>query len=214
MAAMSMKNPQRGVTLIELAVVMVITAILLAQASPLFAAWTQNVQIRTATESIQNGLQLARSEAIRRNRSVMFWLTSSGNAPANPQTANWLVGCMNPIGAGVQPEAAGDCPGTQTSATPTAYNWIQMQTAAAQGTTNPQVTAVDANGNAANNVTFNSLGLVTGNSDGSTSIVQIDVANPSVRADLVRPLRVTVSGGGIRMCDPFLSLANDPRGCQ
>ena len=202
-----MKTRQRGVTLIELAVVLAIVAILLSQASSYFAAWTQNAQIRTATESIQNGLQLARSEAIRRNRSVMFWLTST----ATPKPADWLVGCSTPVGAGVQPEAAGDCPGSHTTGgTPTAYNWIQRQLAADQQTALAQVTITPAN---ATNVTFNSLGLVTTNTDGSNSITQIDIAIPSLPSGTARPLRVTVSGGQIRMCDPALNPANDPRGC-
>src|ERR1700758_790804 len=112
-----MRTISRGVTLIGLAVVLAVVGILLSQAAPLFSAWTQNVQIRTATESIQNGLQLARSEAIRRNRSVMFWLTST----VNPKAADWLVGCMNPLnsnGAGPVAEAPGDCPGSATGAAP------------------------------------------------------------------------------------------------
>jgi type IV fimbrial biogenesis protein FimT len=204
-----MKRHQQGVTLIELAVVLAIVAILLSQAGSYFAAWTQNAQIRTASESIQNGLQLARSEAIRRNRSVMFWLTST----ASPQPADWLVGCKTPVGAGVQPEATGDCPGTHTSAAPTAYNWIQRQLASDQQTSLAQVTAVDSGGAAATNVTFNSLGLVTLNDDGSNSIVQIDVNIPSLPTSAARPLRVTISGGQIRMCDPALSPTTDPRGC-
>jgi type IV fimbrial biogenesis protein FimT len=207
-----MKAVSRGVTLIELAVVLAVVAILLSQAGPLFSAWTSNVQIRTAAESIQNGLQLARAEAIRRNRSVMFWLTSA----ANPLTADWLVGCMNPVntnGKGPVAEAPGDCPGSATGATP--FNWIQYQTAAAQQTTLPQVTAVDANGNATQVLTFNSLGMVlASNLDGSTPIAQITVSIPSMPASLARPLQVRVGGGQIRMCDPHLSLASDPRGCQ
>ncbi len=207
-----MKNRQRGVTLIELAVVLVVVAILFSKAAPFFSAWTQNVQIRTATESIQNGLQLARAEAIRRNRSVMFWLTST----ANPQQADWLVGCMNPLnsnGPGPVPEAPGDCPGASTGTASSTWNWIQRQTAAAQQTATPQVTAVDSNGAATSVVTFNSLGIVASNIDGSTSISRIDVAIPSMPTANARPLRVTVSGGDIRMCDPNLNPANDPRGC-
>jgi type IV fimbrial biogenesis protein FimT len=208
-----MKTISRGVTLIELAVVLAIVAVLLSQAAPQFAAWTQNVQIRTSTESIQNGLQLARSEAIRRNRNVMFWLTST----ANPKAADWLVGCMNPInsnGPGPVAEAPGDCPGAHTAWAQSQWNWIQYQTATAQQTSAPQVTAVDANGNATAVVTFNSLGMVlAANFDGTTPIAQIDVAIPSMPASLARPLRITASGGQIRMCDPNLTLANDPRGC-
>ena len=65
---------QSGVTLIELMITIVIVSILLTVALPNFGAWIQNTQIRTATESIQNGLQLARAEAVRRNEPVDFIL--------------------------------------------------------------------------------------------------------------------------------------------
>jgi type IV fimbrial biogenesis protein FimT len=202
-----MKTFSRGVTLIELAVVLAVVAILFAQAAPSFSAWVHNAQIRTATESIQNGMQLARAEAIRRNRSVMFWLTSS----ATPPQADWLVGCMNPLnsgGAGPVAEAAGDCPGSSTGAAP--FNWIQRQAAADQQTALPQLQITPAG---ANNVTFNSLGMVIPNLDGSASITRIDVTDPSMSSALARPLRVTVSGGQVRMCDPHLNPTTDPRGC-
>jgi len=61
----------------ELMIAIVIMGILMAGAAPLFSSWMQNSQIRTAAESVQNGLQLARSEAARANASVSF--TLSGN---------------------------------------------------------------------------------------------------------------------------------------
>ena len=202
-----MKTLSRGVTLIELAVVLAVVAILFAQAAPSFSAWVHNTQVRTATESIQNGMQLARAEAIRRNRSVMFWLTSA----ATPPQADWLVGCANPVGTGSVPEAAGDCPGWSTGGVvaPNGY-YIQRQAAADQQTALPQVAITPAG---ANNVTFNSLGMVTLNVDGSAPITRIDVTDPSIPTASARPLRVTVSGGQIRMCDPNLSPTADPRGC-
>ncbi len=203
----TMKTLSRGVTLIELAVVLAVVAILFAQAAPSFSAWVHNSQIRTATESIQNGMQLARAEAIRRNRSVMFWLTSA----ATPPQADWLVGCASPpAGAPSVPEAAGDCPGSDTTFGPT--YWIQRQAAADQQTALPQLTITPAN---ATNVTFNSLGMVVVNVDGSASITQILVTDPSISGTLARPLQVRVSGGQIRMCDPSPNLtpATDPRAC-
>ena len=59
-----------GFTLIELMITIVILAILLYVALPNFAVWMQNTQIRTAGEAILNGMQLARTEAIRRNVNV------------------------------------------------------------------------------------------------------------------------------------------------
>lgn len=63
-----------GFTLIELMLTIIITAILLTLAMPSFNAWIQNSKIRTATEAVLNGLQLARAEAVRRNEYVRFVL--------------------------------------------------------------------------------------------------------------------------------------------
>jgi type IV fimbrial biogenesis protein FimT len=203
-----MKSLQRGVTLIEVVVVMVIFAILFAKAAPSFSAWLRNVQIRTAAESMQNGLQLARAEAIRRNRSVIFWLTA-------PPASDWLVGCVNPSGNGAQPEAAGDCPGQHpANGVPamdgTHFYWIQREAAAAQQTASPQISMP----NGATYVTFNSLGLAGAtNSDGTPGITEIDVTDPALATTLARPLHVIVNGGQIRMCDPALNSTTDPRGC-
>lgn len=205
-----MKTLQRGVTLIELVIVMAIFAILYGLAAPSFSAWMINVQIRTASESIQNGLQLARAEAIRRNAPVYFWLTSA----ANPPTADWMVGCSNPVGAGTQPEVAFDCPGMSTQLVAPAggppYNWIQLTSAAGQQTAIPQLTTTPGGSNV---VTFNSVGMVTANLDGSAPLqkIHVDVAAGNATT---RPLEVWISGGQIRMCDPNLALAADPRGCQ
>lgn len=82
---------QGGVTLIELMIAIIIVSILLTIALPNFSAWIQNTQIRTATESIQNGLQLARAEAVRRNEPVSFilgagsgWTVSTVAVPGTP----------------------------------------------------------------------------------------------------------------------------------
>ena len=57
---------QSGVTLIELVVGLAVFAILLGIAIPNFSTFIQNSKIRTSAEAIQNGLSLARVEAVRR----------------------------------------------------------------------------------------------------------------------------------------------------
>jgi type IV fimbrial biogenesis protein FimT len=80
-----MKNA--GFTLIELMITIVILAILLYVALPNFAVWMQNTQIRTAGEAILNGMQLARTEAIRRNVNVELRMdVSSGWTAVVPGT--------------------------------------------------------------------------------------------------------------------------------
>jgi type IV fimbrial biogenesis protein FimT len=73
------KATQRGFTLIELLVGLAIFGILIVSALPSYTAWIQNTKIRNAAESVQNGLQLARSEAVMRNTNVQFVFgTNSG----------------------------------------------------------------------------------------------------------------------------------------
>lgn len=63
-----------GFSLIELLIGIVIMAILMSLAAPSFRTWLQNSQIRNAAESVQNGLQRARAEAVGRNANVEFVL--------------------------------------------------------------------------------------------------------------------------------------------
>jgi len=64
-----------------------VLSILLALAAPSFSVWMQNTQIRTAADAMLNGLQLARTEAIRRNKAVQFVL---GNQ------SEWTVSVVSP----------------------------------------------------------------------------------------------------------------------
>lgn len=69
----------------------------------------------------------------------------------------------------------------------------------------------------ATTLTFNGLGRVVANGDGSASASQLDFTVPTIilPSSDARNLRVTVDnpGGQIRMCDPNLTIAGDPRGC-
>ena len=63
-----------GFTLIELMIGITIFALTLSLGVSSFRTWIQNTQIRNAAESIQNGLQRARAEAVKRNTNVAFTL--------------------------------------------------------------------------------------------------------------------------------------------
>lgn len=188
-----MRRAQRGVSLIEIAVVLTIFAVLVSQAVPSFAAWMRNAQIRTATEGVQNGLQLARAEAIRRNRSVQFTLD---DVPGS----SWTIGCAVPVDngtAGVEDD--GDCLAV-----------IQQRLSGTEGTDGAQLTTTPST---ARTVTFDSIGRVTVNPGGTPSITVVDATDPNMASGSARPLRITVGAGGdVRMCDPALG-STDPRRC-
>lgn len=185
-------SAQRGMTLVELAVVMTIAAILYMQAAPMFSVWIGNTQTRTAAESVLNGMQLARGEAIRRNRLVQLVFT-------NGAATSWTVGCANPVDSGTpNVDDPGDC-------LPVIQARTDTETSA-----QPQLAMVPVD---ATTITFDSLGRITANIDGSVTATQIDVANPVVGNDDRRTLRLALGAAGdVRMCDPAVA-GGDPRGC-
>ena len=74
---------RRGFTLIELMIGLAIFGLLTMLAMPEFSKLMANLQIRTASEALLNGLQTARSEAVKRNGNVQLILgTQTGYSVA------------------------------------------------------------------------------------------------------------------------------------
>lgn len=197
-------------TIVEVIIGVAIVALLLSQGVPAFRGWMQNAQIRTAAESILNGLQLARAEAVKNNALVRFTMGAG---------AAWTVGCVvtDRDGDGVE-----DCPGL-----------IQGRSAS-EGTANAVIAFSEVASNTgvifgastfAGNVTFNGLGRVvtsgvnaslTPSTNGVYAVsMTTNTSDTCVLAGgTLRCLSVTVTPGGqIRMCDPALNYATNPVGC-
>jgi type IV fimbrial biogenesis protein FimT len=193
---MLVKRRHHGVTLIELMIGIAILAILLLAGLPSFNVWIQNTQVRSAAESIQNGLQTARNEAVRRNAKVRLNLTNTSGLVA------WTVGCVTvtvDCPATIQRRPAAEAGGGARVGVSTA-----VQTAADYGT----ALAAGAGLSSGAGVTFNNLG---GIANIGSDITRIDIRHATAGA---RRLVVNVGTGGlIRMCDPALSLTSNPQGC-
>lgn len=159
-----------GLTLIELMVTVVVLAVGLSLAAPSFTQQIGNYRLRTASESIINGLNYARAEAVRRNSPVSFTLDASGSG--------WAVAQVSPATA-LQSRANGDSPGiTATSTT------------------------------ASRAVTFTATGFVD---NSGTRMSQINLSSSAANTDT---RRIDIFGGGlIRVCDPAVTTAGDPRRC-
>jgi type IV fimbrial biogenesis protein FimT len=69
----------RGVSVIEMMIVVALVAIIGGLALPSFTGALSGSRVRGAAESIQNGLQLARQEAVRRNGEVSFQVPTGGD---------------------------------------------------------------------------------------------------------------------------------------
>ncbi len=206
---MLISRKQRGVSLVELMIGIVIVSLLMAMGIPSFNLWIQNTQTRTAAESIQSGLQIARTEAVRRNANVRFNLTDAGGKVA------WTV-CLNPTAS---PCAAADTvqsrsgsegganarAGASVAALPSPIPAGHFNTALAAGTGLPA------------GVTFDGMGRVPAlNPDGTVNnddITRVDVTNAS-SAEVRRMVIMIGARGQTRMCDPAIPLAGNPQGCS
>lgn len=110
-----LRSRVRGVTLIEVMVVVGIVAILAMMAAPNFRAMIERNQINSATNELMMGLQLARSEAIRLNSTVTLCRSANGTACGSPAgwESGWIVfhdrdgdGSVTPAQAGPPAVAA------------------------------------------------------------------------------------------------------------
>ncbi len=97
-----------GVTLVELVVVLAIVAVSATLAAPGFSQMIANYRVRGAAESVLNGLNYARAEALRRNSAVTFALTPPG--------AGWTVSLVSPSTT-LQSRSANDSPHTSVAST-------------------------------------------------------------------------------------------------
>ena len=191
---------QKGVTLIEIMMALVVLGVLLGLGIPIYAQWIQNTQIRTAGESALGAIQLARIEALKRNTNVSFQLMTTMDASCAPSATgtSWVVSVN---------DATGKCDVTDPSLPPL----IIQGKSPSEGTKNVTFTASQAV------IAFSGLGLVT---PAPANDITIDLKNPTNGATCVatggdmRCLRLVVTGSGqVRLCDPAVSTSGDPRKC-
>jgi len=189
---------QRGFTIIEVVIVVTLAAFLLAAVAPSVSTWMRNTRIRTAAESISTGLQQARNEAVRRNQTVGFYLVSvadgismSDSCALSSTSSGWVVALASP---------AGKCA--------TDLNTFVAVRPPGDTANGLNVASTDSAGGNATTVSFNGYGQVSNASP--ISCIRLTNATDAT----ARALNIAInSGGQVRMCDPAVSDANDPRAC-
>lgn len=164
----------------------VIVTILAATALPTFTEFIRRGQLQASVEAVLNGVQLARSEAVRRNERVTFALGAAGTGVADAGDSAWLVR-------------------DSTNAT------IQQSRTSGEGGSEVVVTLTPAG---ASEVTFNGFGRVIQSVNGVPIPPQLSQlaftlagTQQTVRLEIENP------GGQVRLCDPAIIAAGDPRRC-
>ncbi len=133
-----------GVTLIELVIAITILGIAISMGLPSYNQWIQNTRLRNGAESILRGLELARSEAIRRNAPVRLTLTTAGS----DVVSGWTVGCITSTStcpANIQSRNTGDGSSNAIVVTTgsTQFNFSGLGRAGSAATINVDSTALD-----------------------------------------------------------------------
>ena len=178
------KRKFSGFSLIELMVTVAVIGVLASFAIPSYQNWIQNNRTRNAAESIQNGIQLARAEAVNRNDLVQFDLRGANSA--------WTV-CTSPVPADSCPDPDDDT---------TIQSRAKGEGSSADVTVAPSV---------AGPYVFNSLGILTPAPVGGAVTINVDNTAATDSRELRIVIGV---GGSSRMCDPDAGLpTTDPRKC-
>lgn len=179
-----MLKRRHGFSLIELLIALAIAALVLMLGVPSIKAWLANLKVRSASEAFLDGMQLARNEAIKRNEPVQFLLgTGTG----------WTVRLFSS--------------GTNLQTRP-------------NGEESTGVIATEVNG--ATSLIFDSFGRIWTPTAASAWVVPASITQIDLKVDISfvpaaeqNPLRILVStpGGQIRLCNPKVTDAGDPRKC-
>lgn len=187
MSAMTHRQKQAGFTIVELLITVTILGILLATGIPAMSTWMANARIRATAESIANGMQLARSEAIRRNVNIEFRLTDA--------QGSWTV------------SSGSGCSFT----TPTV-----IQSAPSANPTIAVNTFSNVLANVALDAPVRIFGSNGWQScTGTSQFVALTIDNTSLSNADSRDLRIVIPAvGRPRVCDPYAGIASsDPRFC-
>jgi type IV fimbrial biogenesis protein FimT len=195
---------RRGFTLVELVVTIALLSLLLGLAAPKFSVWVRNARVRTAADSLSNGIRLAQAEAVRRNRQVVFFFTDSSDCTASLSASSnrnfWAVRTVAIVtGDSVEAVQCGMLTDT------TAAVSISGATAVCFSSMGRQIANTAPGLGTGVSCTLDTTG---------TSTFNVSTAGTSVSGS-DRPLRVLVAlSGQVRQCDPARTQSSTaPDGC-
>lgn len=230
-----MKN--RGFSVIELLIVLAVLGAMLGLALTSYTTTIASTRTRATAESILAGLQLARSEAIRRNTPMRFQIVSNlTNACAYAtNTAVWIVSQTDQVSKGDvaalchaepwnppdQPDPCTPAPTNRNASTPAiacaSDPWVAFRSDGSRYSNDVTVAAqkssTDTGG--ASIITFGPIGQVLTNIGGAAtnpSLGYVTVRSTNVTDAKRWAVQINTTNGNLRMCDPGVA-AGMPMSC-
>jgi len=177
---------ERGFTLVELIVTITMVSLVLAMGLPAFMNMVSNLRVRSVADSVLAGLQVARTEALKRNRNLAFRLDAATGG-------SWTVGevdASNTITTVLQSRSAGDGGTASVAMTPAGTTQVVFNNLGRRIQPTPATADVMA-----------------------VNVTNPTVGTCELDGGRVRCLRVTVTiGGEVRLCDPKRP-TGDPQAC-
>lgn len=205
----------RGLTLIEMLVTVTVLGLLLLAVAPSAAEWMRSTQVRNAAESITNGLQKARAEAVRRNQNVLFSLVShasdnpgllDGNCALSATSASWVVSLASPQGLCNAAPSESTAPQIiEKHAQGDGSAQVQVAVKVLDTSTTPPTCTTATS---QTQVKFDSLGRPTSD---VTPLRCLEITHGGGTATRMQ-LRID-GAGSVRSCLPDLAVSTDPRAC-
>jgi prepilin-type N-terminal cleavage/methylation domain len=174
---MSKRYPQHGFTLIELVVAMAVFGILVMIAVPSFTSMMDSIRVKRAADAISAFMANAKSEAIKRNRTVTVVFQTSNSH------ATWCAGMA----------AISDCDCTGADTTKLCRLDDNVDRVLTGDASYRNILLTDSTGNTADNTDF-SFSPNRGN---------VDAGSVQVQSKNGLKVRVVVSTTGrVRLCSP------------
>ncbi|MFT4101751.1 MAG: GspH/FimT family pseudopilin [Burkholderiaceae bacterium] len=187
-----------GWTLIEMVVVTTVIGLMMAMGLPMMGTMLANGRVRSAVESLQDGLGIAQAEALRRSAPTELIVLDGepvrANVAAGAQASggNWMVRVPADATRGL---ASADFVRGSAAADPSGAPTIENRAGAV-------------------GVAFASNGRVLSSAGGVYAPIAAPVVFRVTAANADRPMCVYVTvGGSFKTCDPKLS-GGDFRACQ
>jgi type IV fimbrial biogenesis protein FimT len=176
---------EAGFTMVELLVTIAIFALLAAMAVPTLRTVMANSRIRAAAQSLQNGLAMARNEAVRLNTQVEFVMTAGG----------WSIQRVDGLNGGLLQQASGKerASGITLAVTPSASDRVTFDAFGRRLAVNPTtstgaVTRIDIRATSTSGLTGHKPLRVEISGGGAARVCDTAVASTEPKACIYSPV--------------------------